>query len=63
MHLLEANVILYNIQKNQQIKTERELIIHQIYEDLLYLRNTKIYKALKNNSGYGTISNLKVVAQ
>ena len=47
MHLLEANVILYNIQKNQQIKTERELIIHQIYEDLLYLRNTKNYKTLK----------------
>lgn len=34
MHLLEANVILYNIQKNQQIKTWRELIIHQIYEYL-----------------------------
>lgn len=46
MHLLDANVILYNIQ-SQQIKTWRELIIHQIYEDLLYLRNTKNYKTLK----------------
>ena len=34
MHLLEANVILYTIQKNQQIKTYRKLIIHQVYEDL-----------------------------
>ena len=29
----------------------------------LCLRNTKNYKALKNNSGYGTIPNLKVFTQ